>query len=417
MRKAIKALGRKVSRPLNNQRGVALMIAISCLMLIIFLANEVSYDSSVEYLVNSAGVNRVKAYYAAKSGVQLSLLRIKIYQQAQSKFGAQLGNSPLLDQIWKFPFAWPLPIPAELNAVDKDSFKKIFKESSMDSSYIVTIEDEGSKIDLNDLNSPSTALQEATKKQLINIFEQKKLEDENFGREYSNIRFEELVNTIADWMSAKATSANGGDKRAKYNELNSLSQTDYYPPNRNFRTLSELHMVPGMNDDFFNLLLPRVTIYGMKAINPNLATREVLRSLDPGITDEVVKDIIKRRETEAEGGPFKCDSKGGSEDFWNFVQSRNARLQSNPQDIPMTCDTVMNFKIISTGEFAKSTREITAIVMDLNKTATKVKTYVDKEKQAKGEQQEEKPPKGDQQKEQKDPIPKGPPRVVFWSER
>lgn len=414
--KALKELSNNLQRPVKNERGIALMIAIACLMLIMYFAMEVSYDSSVEYLVNSAGVNRVKAYYAAKSGMQLSLLRIKIYQQAQSKFGAQLGNSPLLDQIWKFPFAWPLPIPAELNAVDKDSFKKIFSESSMDSSYLVTIEDEGSKIDLNDLNSPSKVLQESTKKQLINIFEQRKLEDEEFGRAYGNYRFEELVNNIADWMSPKSQSLNGGDKRSKFNELNNQAQTDYFPPNRNFRTLGELHMIPGMTDDLYNLMLPRVTIYGMKGINPNLATKEVLKSLDPGMTEEIVNDIIKRRETEAEGGPFKCDASGGSQDFWNFVQGRNARLIGNPQDIPMTCDTVMNFKIISTGEFAGSTREITAIVMDLNKAASKIKTFTDKEKKDQEGNPGDTPEKKEETKKA-DPIAKGPPRIVFWNER
>ncbi|WP_373999422.1 general secretion pathway protein GspK [Bdellovibrio bacteriovorus] len=421
MRKEIKVLGRQIAAPLSNQRGVAMMVAVACIMLIMYFAMEVSYDSNVEYLVNSQSLNRVKAYYAAKSGMQLSLLRIKIYQQAQSKFGAQLGNSPMLDQIWKFPFAWPMPIPDELSAVDKDNFKKIFKESSMDSSYIVTIEDEGSKIDLNDLNSPSKSLQEMTKKQLLNIFEQKKQEDEEFAREYSNVRFEELINNIADWMSPKSQSLNGGDKRANYAELNQLSQTDYYPPNRAFRTIAELHMVPGMNDTFFDLLQPRITIYGMKGINPNLATKEVLKSLDPAMTDEVVAEIIKRRETEEEGGPFKCDQNGGSQDFWSFVQQKGIRIMGNPEDIPMTCDTVMNFKIRSTGEFAGATREITAIVMDLNRAATKIKSFVDKEKQDPNAPPEDpnkpKTPTGGNNNANTNQVQKGPPRIVFWQER
>lgn len=417
MPKEIKALGRHLRQSLNNQKGVALMVAIACLMLIMYFAMEVSYDSSVEYIVNSQGLNRVKAYYAAKSGMQLSLLRIKIYQQAQSKLGAQLGNSPMLDKIWQFPFAWPLPIPDEISAVDKDNFKKIFKESTMDASYMVTIEDEGSKIDLNDLNSPSKALQESAKRQLLNVFEQKKLSDENFQREYANVRFEELINSIADWMSSKSESFNGGDKRSAYGDLNQAAQSDYYPPNRSFRTLAELHMVPGMTDELFNLLQSRVTIYGMKGINPNLANKDVLKSLDPAMTDEVVNDIVKRRETEAEGGPFKCDQDGGSSDFWNFVTGRGIRLVGDPANIPITCDTVMNFKIRSTGEFAGATREITAIVMDLNRTASKIKSFVDKEKKDAGAAGGGKPSGGTDKNAAKDPLPKGAPRIVYWSEK
>ncbi|MGZ3775496.1 MAG: general secretion pathway protein GspK [Pseudobdellovibrionaceae bacterium] len=424
MRKPIKTLRNKLSqinsqikKPLQNNRGIALMLAIACLMLIMYFANEVSYDSNVEYLVNSQGLNRIKAYYAAKSGLQLSLLRIKIYQQAQSKFGAQLGNSPLLDQIWKFPFAWPLPIPAELSAIDKDNFKKLTKESAMDASYMVTIEDEGSKIDLNDLNSPSKVLRDSTKIQLLKIFQQKLKEDEAFMKDYSNVRFEELINNIADWMSDKAASLNGGDKKSRYSDLNQEAQVDYYPPNRAFRTLAELHMVSGMNDDFYNLLEPRITIYGMKGINPNLATREVLKSLDPAMTDEVVSEIIKRRDSQELGGPFKCDQNGGSSEFWNFVQQRGVRMLGKPEEVPLICDTVLSFKIRSTGNFASATREITAIVTDLNKTATKVSSYVDKEKQQSSQQQQQQQQKGQQQQPKPDPIPKGAPRIVFWNER
>lgn len=412
MRKAL----RRLATPLNNQRGIALMVAVAALMLIMYFAMEVSYESNVEYIVNSQGLNRVKAYYAAKAGLQISLLRIKIYQQAQSQLGEQLGDSPMLDQIWKFPFAWPLPIPDELNAVDKDSFKKAVKESTMDASYMVTIEDEGSKIDINDLNSPSKYLRDSTRNQLLAIFQQKTKDDENFGREYSNTNWEELVNNIADWMSDKSASLNGGDKRAKYGDMNRDTQ-EYYPPNRAFRTLSELYMVPGMQDAFYELLEPRITIYGMKGINPNLATKEVLKSLDPAMTDEAVAEIIKRRESENEGGPFKCDpNTNTSTDFWNFVQSRGVRVMTNVQEIPMTCEKVMNFKIRSTGEFAGATREITAFVMDLDRTATKVKSFVDKEKQQANPSPSPSPSPGGG-RTQKAQVPKGPPRIVYWNER
>lgn len=414
--RALRKIWKEAKKPVGNQKGVALIVAIAALMLIMYFAMEVSYESNVEYIVNAQGLNRVKAYYAAKSGMQLSLLRIKIYQQAQSQLGAQLGDSPMLDQIWQFPFAWPLPVPPEMSAVDKDSFAKVVKESSMDSSYIVTIEDEGSKIDLNDLNSPSKYLREATKQQLLNIFEQKKKDDEEFQRKHSNFNFEELVNNIADWQSEKAESLNGGAKTAKYSDYNRDTQ-DYYPPNRAFRTMAELHLVAGMEDDFYDLLEPRITIYGMKGINPNLATKEVLKSLDPAMTDEAVAEIIKRRSSEEEGGPFKCDPKEPkSPDFWDFVASRGVRVLGNPDQIPMTCEKVMNFKIRSTGEFAGATREIIAIVMDLNRTAKKVKSFVDAEK-PKPQGSPTPTPTPSPSPAQKDPIPKGPPRVVYWGER
>jgi general secretion pathway protein K len=427
IRKAIQEANKRLRQPVSNNRGIALMMAIACVMMIMYFAMEVSYDSNVEYIVNSQGFNRVKAYYAAKAGMQLSLLRIKVYQQAQQQFGQTLGsNAAMLDEIWKFPFAWPLPIPAEMNAVDKSSFDKMMKESMMDASYFVTIEDEGSKIDLNDLNSPSEKLRNITKDQLLTVFQQKLKDDEAFGRQYQNQQFDQLVNSIADWMSPKSASLNGGAKTAAYGDLNSKtgsgSSEPYYPPNRAFRTLAELRMVPGMNDDFYELLEPRITIYGMKGINPNLASKEVLRSLDLGITEEIADFIIKRRGDKDEGGPFK-----DAQDFWNFVQSKNARLEGKTEDIPITTDSVMNFRIISTGQFAGAQREIVAIVMDLNKSAAKIKTFVDQEKKDKSQTTDKNP---DGTPKTTDPAKpgttatakpaapaKGAPRVVYWNER
>ncbi len=416
-----------IFKPLRNRRGMALIVVTACLMFIMYFASELVSETRIEYEVNSAGLNRIKAYYAAKSGMQLALLRVKIYQQAQTKFGAQLGNnSPLLNMIWQFPFAWPLPVPDELTTIDKDSFKKLTKESTMDASYITTIEDEGSKIDINDLISPSESLRKVTKQQILNIFQQKMKEDEAWAREHSNTNFEKIVNNIADFMSDKAVSPNGGDKRANYANLNSEAQSDYFPPNRSFRTLSELHFVPELTDDLYDLIEPRITIYGMKGINPNIASKEVLKSLDPGMTEEVVVEIIKRRDDKNQGGPFK-----DANEFWNFVTTKNVRLEGKTDEIPLVFDSVFNFRIRSTGEFARATSEITVITMDFNKTVTKIKDYVDKDKKSQNPNANDpndpnNPNKGNpnqpgnqtgNQQQKADPIAKGPPRIVYWSER
>lgn len=389
---------------------MALIMAITCVLLISYIAMEVSYDSLVEYNVNVNSLNRLKAYYAARSGVELSLLRIKTFQQASSQFGKQLGGqSEMLDQIWKFPFAWPVPMPPELNAVDKDAIQTSLKESIMDASYVVTIEDEGSKLDLSDLVSPSKALQEATRRRLLDVFQNKLKNDEEFQKKYGSYRFEELVNAISDWQSKQRVGIEGGDKRQGYGDY-----PEGFPPNRGFRTVQELRLVAGMNEDFFELLEPIVTVYGMKAINPNQASKEVLKSLDPAITDEIADAIIKRRDNPNEGGPYKS-----KEDFWGFITGRNVRLGDKTEETPLVFDKVMNFRIKSTGEYAGASREINVVVMDLQGVASTLKGYVDKEKAA----QQQLTPQQQAQKQQNPAqsqtaaLPKGPPRIVYWGER
>src|ERR1035441_6856738 len=104
----------------SNQSGIALLITLFAIMIMIFLAVEIGYNTHVELKVGAAQVDRLKAYYLAKAGVQLSVLRINAYKTVASKFGQALGsNKSDLDLIWKFPFTWPPMIPEEANGVDK----------------------------------------------------------------------------------------------------------------------------------------------------------------------------------------------------------------------------------------------------------------------------------------------------------
>lgn len=408
-------LSRKVYFPRNN-RGVALLMAVSALALITYLAMQVMYESSVEYTVNSQSLSRLKAYYAAKSGMEVSLLRVKIYQTVMNKYGKQLGPyAQYVDQIWQFPFAWPLNLPTEMDTNDKEAADKLAKESTMDAAFATDIQDEGSKIDLNDLDSPSKTLKESARNRLLDLFKHKVEEDEEFRAKYGNFRFEELVNNIADWMRDSPDSLNGGDKKSKYAELNK-DGTDYYPPNRAFRTVAEVRLVPGMNDDFYEILGPNITIFGMRGINPNVASKDVIKSLDPGIDDRVADEIIKRRE-DPQRGPFSS-----AEDFWTFVQNppAAARLRNEKyKEIPIVTDSIMSFRIKSTGSYGNVTREIVAIVTDLDRTASKIKEFVDKDKKPENpDDPKNPPPKEDPAKQQaNNPLPKGPPRTVYWSER
>ena len=45
----------------KNQKGVALLLAVTSLVLMVYVASEVSMDSTIEYAVNSQELNRIKA--------------------------------------------------------------------------------------------------------------------------------------------------------------------------------------------------------------------------------------------------------------------------------------------------------------------------------------------------------------------
>lgn len=350
--------------PLSNNRGVALLMAMFSMMILIFIAVEVSYDTNVEYVLASQQVNRLKAYYAAKGGLELSLLRIQIYKKVMSQFGEQLGaNKSMLDPIWQLPFTWPPMLPDEVSTVDKDLIQGVVDESMMEAQIMATIESEGGKIDINDLaafgGESAEALQKSTREQILKIFASKIENDKEFGREYGTFRFDDLVNHMTDWIDENQQSRVAGDERSYYPDVPNEAQ-QFVPPNQPFKTIEELHMVAGMTDELYEVLKPRITVYGIKGMNVNYAPAEVLETLDPQITKEVVEAILKRRSDPEEGGPFTNE-----DDFYDFLAQQGVRLDPKAPHVPLVFDAEYNFRIISTGVFANSTREITAVTYDL----------------------------------------------------
>ena len=213
------ALGfKKAFQILKDRSGIAIITAILALAFMTYLATEVTYDATVEYLVNSQELKRLKAYYAARAGVDISLLRIKAYQQISQKLGKNASSYPMINLIWQFPLQFPLPISDKMGMMAKDEFKEANEASYFDANFDTQISDEGTKIDLNDLVSPSKVLRETTRKLLMNLFAQEIESNKRFESRYRSFRFEELINQIADFMSDKRASLNGGDKGAVYKD-------------------------------------------------------------------------------------------------------------------------------------------------------------------------------------------------------
>ncbi|MGE0526054.1 MAG: general secretion pathway protein GspK [Bdellovibrionales bacterium] len=349
-----------ISKILRSQRGVALLLALFAMTLLTFIAVEVSYDTAVDYVVASQQVNRIKAYYAAKAGVELSLLRVSLYKQAVSALGSTLGPQVnMLDPIWSFPFMWPpTAMEAALTEVDKGLMQDAVKESFMSAQYATTITPESGRIDINDLGSDVKVLKQSMIQQVIKIFRTEVENNEEFERKYSGTRWEELVHKIADYIDEDQESLNGGDESADYRDVEDSEIK--LPPNRPLRTVEELHQVAGMTDDFYNVLAPRVTVFGTKGININYADKDVLMSLDVTVTEEVVNKVIARRSNPDEGGPFK-----DKEDFFAFVQNLGVNTQAIEESkVPLLFGQEFNFRIVSTGVSGIVKREITAITYD-----------------------------------------------------
>jgi general secretion pathway protein K len=351
---------------MKNQKGVAILITLFAVMIMTFLAIEIAYNSQVEFAVGAAQLDRLRSYYLAKTGAEFSLLRIQVYKKALARFGSSLGaQKSALDLIWQFPFAWPPILPPEMSKFDKGNIDKAIQKSFIDGSFVTSIQSESGKIDLNDLGSPSESLRKSVNAQLVQIIQNRLDQDDDWAQEHrGKIRPQEIVNNIADWVSPGETSLNGGSKNSPYTS----SSPSITPPSRSMKTPEELHMVKGITEDIYNLLLPRVTVWGAKAININTATSEVIQSIDKIITKEIAAKIIEHRGGDPAvvpgAGPFNS-----KDDFVKFLGTLGLNTQNFNQSpgVPLIFDSEFNFRIKSTGIYKHAQREIVAIVYDFDK--------------------------------------------------
>lgn len=417
------------------------MIAIFTVAFVIFLATEISQQTIMEYLTSATEVKKVQARYAAQACLRLNLLRIKAYQQTANTLGDSIPDLSMIDAIWSFPLSWPPTLPGDISNFDSSTINKTVAGSLLKNQFVSTIAAEGGKIDINDLGSPSESLRNRTKQQILQRLQARVLNGEDtFSERYSNFNFEELVNNIADWVDTDQDSLNGGGERAYYSEFRS----DFIPPNRPFKTMEELHMIAGMTDEIYEILTPQITLYGVKGININQADRDVLLSLfnnyDIQIAEEVVTEILKRRSDPDLGGPFKDEK-----EFMGFLAGYIDPDTFNDEEnkVPLFFGVELNFRINCIGVSGKMTTEIEAVVYDANSVKARLKEALIKDqkegennpqcKDLKGDtlyecqcedkgsdedkkkcvEEKRKAAKQDQSSNEKQPLPPGPPRIIY----
>jgi len=415
-------------KSIQNSKGIALLQTLFLVMLIIFIVNQVNFETAVEYTVNAQSLHRIKAYQAAKSGIAISLLRISIYNKVSAQVAKAMGDkaggggmTQMLNMIYSFPLTWPMIIPGgeDVSSADKDSLNELTKKSLMDSTFATQIQSED-LLNINDLDSPLESQRERIKNALMQLFQRKMEFDHEWVERNRGMPFEEVINNIKDWIDPDTQSSTSGDENRYYARLRELDRDNQnpYPPNRHFRTLDEIRMVPGVNDEIFELIKPGFSVFGPMGINPNLADAGAIKSLHKTISDEAAQKIVNRKDHMNEGGPYK-----DAEDFFNYAnRQEGVRIsQEDKSKIPLRFESPCNFRIQSTGSSGRTAITITAITYDIACAQKELSADMTKENQKQNPNPNPTPspsPAPNQASGQANQnSPKGPPRIVYWNEQ
>jgi general secretion pathway protein K len=246
-------------------RGIALLATLLAISLMTLLVVEFSTTAALSYRAAANQANELRAYYLARSGIQVGLA---VLVQDSIRSATAKYQYVSLDQVWAQPLQ---PIPVDGGTVS------------------ISIVDEDRKLDINKL------------------FDQQKREPNQqiaaiVMRLLANLGLSPaLMPILIDWLDPDSIESDGGAEADYYLRL----MPPYEPRNGPMPTIGDLRMLKGMDDVTFLRLSHYLTTMGETGqeggpccINANTAPPELLAALLPELQEDpqLVTQIVNVRE-------------------------------------------------------------------------------------------------------------------------
>ncbi len=297
-------------KPLENQRGMVLLLVLVVVALLTALLSEFSFSSLVDLRLAETFRDTTRSYYLASGGVRAGQMLLK--EDTNSYDGP--------DELWS---------------------QGVVNYPVGDGTVSITIEDLGGKVDLNKLVTGLGNIDPVVKDRCLRLFSDLQLADPAG-----------LVDALIDWLDPDSDEQPLGAESPYY-----LGLPHPYPAkNGPLDSLDELLLIKGFDSEVVAILAPHVTVYGSDRINVNSASKEVLLALSDQMDEAAVKRIIDTRQEQ----PFKnlqqLQQLPGMETLYGAIYTY----------IDVKSDT---FRIRSLGQVGDGSRTVEAVV---RKTGDKV---------------------------------------------
>ena len=382
----------------KNSRGAALISVLGLFVILASFLPIISSESQIEYLTARGNLDNLRAKYMAQSGLEMQILKMLIYKQAQKtlkKSQAENLARGYLDLIWSLPAVWPLPETDSMLNSEKKALRDLNAKSLLRGKYMSFAKPTDGKIDINDLTSNITPMREfilqALQRLDVNINEEKEFTD-------TPNWLEDLI----DWLDADKQKISGG-----FEDGPDYAHRDM--PNRSMAFIEELQTVPSLSSEKYQAIKEYLTVYGAKGININHADFQVLRAL--GFSLDVAEQIRSRTSPESEYYQIFQDQK----DFCNFLE--NVDLCKSPF---FQFNTPLHFKISSQGSSKNQISKAETMIYDVNQSIEKYKQAMKQEEELVENMQNSKKTKPLSKKKNQEGLNLGevfaPLTIMYWKE-
>jgi general secretion pathway protein K len=246
----------------DDERGVALLLALLVLTLLTALILEFDAEARREYREAAAFRDNYKASMLTRAAVQAA--RAALHQDF-------LRDKQTGDKYDGLTDLWAIPIK---NYTIGDGLLN------------AQIQDERGKLNLNDLaaSGDDPIKLKARTDRVRRLFELLHINPD-------------LVDTLVDWIDQDDNPQPAGAESVYYQS----QRPPYRAANAPLQALGDLKLIKGFTPDIVDRLSPFVTVYpteGGAPVNINTAGVAVIQALDPEITQTIASEIVQ-------GRPFK----------------------------------------------------------------------------------------------------------------
>jgi general secretion pathway protein K len=254
-------------RPLNNNRGVALIVVILMISIIYAVTLELNRTSRASVYESANLADHVKIHYMAKSGFNCG---VALLLEDKNIFDG-------LNENWAVP---------EVVAAKSAG---LFEDERLQ----ITITDESGKISLNKLVN-GNAYNQDIRDLLVRLLSQPE-----FGLDSQKVN--QIVDAIKDWIDSDDNMTTGGGAESGY-FIN--SNKSYTAKNKPLDCIDEILMISRLARELYygTKETPGIgsylTVYGDGKININTASVPVLKALFKDVSPDVLVQMDAYRKTE-----------------------------------------------------------------------------------------------------------------------
>jgi len=390
--RVLKNLFLSLSNRVENRRGVALPMALSCIMIVSILVLEFSFSQQLSKTLAFNDYDMLKAEYLARSGLNISLLKLKIHSAAIKL----LKDKPeITNQIINIPIQYPfsdllagmtggseyseIEGEDEEEGGEEESEKENTGQEWFEGNFFAMVKPEtGLNInhELSDEylrgRDPENGKKiyekniEKFYKKITQSFDMKlesSLEgDEKFYSKYRDVRIDEIIYNIVDWVDKDSEGYRGGDEDVYYEK----QTPPYRSKNGPLDTLDELLLIEGVTDDIYELFKEQYSVYseGVFLLEDIVRNPDMMKWLsDPELTDDSIQEIAEdfsKEETEWKKSVKAFEDYIRQEYRVDFNESGD---DAKTPHVKLSVGNDINrYSIVSTGVFKKTSRTIEAVV-------------------------------------------------------